>query len=209
MSSNTAVRNRSMWITNTRTHSETPKFPSFSATTPGAPATRMRNFSPMGERLAKSVAGGACSRNTMRVLDSRYGIRESCLQNFTFLCIPTRLTRLRSGTTGRVYITSVQRLNSSDGPCAAKGCIDDTARHECCSSPTHSNLSFRAGQRTRHIPLIDSQPRWMSFHVAGWADPRAMLTQLMVRNVSYPLIWDHLCSGASTVQVSPFPASDL
>ena len=69
-----------------------------------------------------------------------------------------------------------------------------------------------------HRMDIDSVYLWVlpMFHAAGWTYPWAatfaVSTQITLRNVSYPLIWNHLCHsrvthycGAPTVQVSPAP----
>lgn len=70
---------------------------------------------------------------------------------------------------------------------------------------------------TPSIPRMDlnSVYLWVlpMFHAGGWTYPWAVTfavsTQITLRNVSYPLIWNHLCnssvthySGAPTVQVS-------
>jgi len=63
---------------------------------------------------------------------------------------------------------------------------------------------------------INSVYLWVlpMFHAGGWTYPWAatfaVSTQITLRNVSYPLIWNHLCNssvthycGAPTVQVRP------
>jgi len=65
---------------------------------------------------------------------------------------------------------------------------------------------------------LDSVYLWVlpMFHAGGWTYPWAITfavsTQITLRNVSYPLIWNHLCNssvthycGAPTVQVHRTP----
>jgi len=99
-------------------------------------------------------------------------------------------------------------------------------RHRQCLRDQVSLGTMRSTLLTpcSHRMDIHSVYLWVlpMFHAAGWTYPWAatfaVSTQIMLRNVSYPLIWNHLCTssvthycGAPTVQVSPVlsPASEI
>ena len=84
------------------------------------------------------------------------------------------------------------------------------------SWPIYSSVYFL----TVHLRRLDlnSVYLWVlpMFHAGGWTYPWAVTfavsTQITLRNVSYPLIWNHLCNssvthycGAPTVQVNCTP----